>query len=67
MPKLPAITQKELLKMLAQAGFEVDHTTGSHYILYRAKDSARVTVPFHPKDIPKGTLYTILKSAGLLE
>jgi len=52
--------------MLAEAGFEIDHTTGSHYILYRAKDSVRVTVPFHRKDLPKGTLYTIMKSAGLL-
>ncbi len=67
MPKLPALTPKKLLKMLTQAGFEVDHTTGSHYILYRAKDNTRVTVPFHRKDIPKGTLYTIMKSAGLLE
>ncbi|MFZ2303480.1 MAG: type II toxin-antitoxin system HicA family toxin [Minisyncoccia bacterium] len=67
MPKLPSITSKKLLKMLAQVEFEVDHTTGSHYILYRAKDNARVTVPFHSKDIPKGTLYTIMKSAGLLE
>lgn len=67
MPKLPAITPKKLLKMLAAAGFEIDHTTGSHYILYRERDSLRVTVPFHRKDIPKGTLHTIMKSAGLLE
>ncbi|KKU81769.1 MAG: hypothetical protein UY07_C0009G0006 [Parcubacteria group bacterium GW2011_GWA1_47_8] len=32
MPKLPAITPKKLLKMLAKAGFEIDHTTGGHYI-----------------------------------
>ncbi|MBI3634197.1 MAG: type II toxin-antitoxin system HicA family toxin [Candidatus Yonathbacteria bacterium] len=66
MPKLPALTSKKLLKMLAVAGFEVDHITGSHYILHRIKDDARVTVPFHRKDIPKGTLHTIMKSAGLL-
>ncbi|MBI5798952.1 MAG: type II toxin-antitoxin system HicA family toxin [Candidatus Yonathbacteria bacterium] len=34
--------------------------------MYRARDNARVTVPFHRKDLPKGTLYTIMKSAGLL-
>ena len=67
MPKLPSLTPKKLLKILEGAGFEIDNTTGSHYILYRAKDNVRVTVPFHLKDIPKGTLHTIMKSAGLLE
>jgi len=67
MPKLPTLTPKKLLKMLAGAGFEVDHATGGHYILYRSKDNTRVTVPFHRKDVPKGTLYTIMKAAGLLE
>ncbi|MBI5817318.1 MAG: type II toxin-antitoxin system HicA family toxin [Candidatus Yonathbacteria bacterium] len=55
------------MKILGKAGFEIDHATGSHYILYRAKDSARVTVPFHCKDLPKGTTRAIMKSAGLLE
>ena len=67
MPKLPVLTPKKLLKILEKAGFEIDHTTGSHYILYRAKDNARVTIPFHRKDLPKGTTYAIMKSAGLLE
>lgn len=67
MPKLPAITSKKLLKMLADAGFEIDHTTGSHYILYRGRDNARVTVPFHRRDLPKGTVHAIMKAAGLLE
>lgn len=67
MPKLPSLTPTKLLKLLNKEGFEVDHTTGGHYILYRAKDNIRVTVPFHRKDIAKGTLYTIMKSAGLLE
>ena len=65
MPKLPVLTPQKLLKALAEAGFEVDHTTGSHYILYRSKDKKRVVVPFHTKDLPKGTVYSILKSAGL--
>ena len=56
MPKLPVITPKKLFKLFIESGFDIDHTTGSHYILYRAKDNTRVTVPFHRKDIPKGTL-----------
>ena len=65
MPKLPAITPKKLIALLKKAGFEIDHVTGSHYILYNPSTKKRATVPFHRKDIPKGTLHSILKSADI--
>ena len=65
MPKLPSLTSKGLLKILNSKGFEIDHITGSHYILYHPVSRKRVTLPFHTKDLPKGTLYSILKSAGI--
>lgn len=65
MPKLPAITPKKLLTILKKNNFEIDHTTGSHYILYNPETSKRVVLPFHRKDIPKGALFSILKEAGL--
>ncbi len=65
MPKLPNIGFRKLLKILEREGFVVDHITGSHYILYRSFDGARVTVPIRRKDFPKGTIHAILKSAGL--
>jgi predicted RNA binding protein YcfA (HicA-like mRNA interferase family) len=65
MPKLPNIGFKKLLKVLEKAGYVVDYITGGHYILYRATDGRRVTVPFHSKDLPKGTLHSIIKSSGL--
>ena len=65
MPKLPSLTSKQVLAILRKEGFEVDHTTGSHYILYHSSTRARVTLPFHRKDLPRGTLYSILKQAGL--
>jgi len=34
MSKLPFLTPKKLLRILQKGGFEIDHTTGSHYILY---------------------------------
>ena len=67
MPKLPSLTSRKLLQILAKVGFEVDHVTGSHYILYNKITERRVTVPFHNKDLAKGTLASILKSAGLYE
>ncbi|OGI29425.1 MAG: hypothetical protein A2288_03845 [Candidatus Moranbacteria bacterium RIFOXYA12_FULL_44_15] len=65
MPKLPVLKSKQLLKILLKAGFEIDHSTGSHSILYRDADGKRAVVPYHAKDLPKGTLQAILKSAGI--
>ena len=64
MPKLPVLKPKLLLKILQKAGFEINHTTGSHYILYHP-DGRRVTLPYHTKDLPKGTVHAILKVAGI--
>ena len=65
MPKITT-TPKKILKILLKAGFKIDHITGSHYILYNSAKE-RVVLPFHTKDLPKGTLHSILKSAGLSE
>lgn len=65
MPKLPSITPRKILAVLIKEGFEVDHVTGSHYILLNESNGRRAVVPFHTKDLPKGTLHSIFKSAGL--
>ena len=64
-PKIPSLTAKRVIKILKQNGFELDHTTGSHYIFYNSLTNKRVTVAYHTRDIPKGTLHTIIKQAGL--
>ncbi|MCL5237906.1 MAG: type II toxin-antitoxin system HicA family toxin [Nitrospirae bacterium] len=65
MPKLPALTPDEVIKILLQNGFELDHQTGSHRVYYNLSTKKRVVVPYHKRDIPKGTLLSILKQAGL--
>ena len=65
MAKLPNITPKILIKILESLNFKLDHSTGSHYIFYNAKIKRRVVVPFHKKDLPKGTIMSILKEAGI--
>jgi predicted RNA binding protein YcfA (HicA-like mRNA interferase family) len=64
MAKLPTLTARKLLKLLHQAGFVNDHQTGSHLILYHA-DGRRAVVPMHNQDLPKGTLRSILREAGI--
>ena len=65
MPKLPNLTSKKLIQILEQLGFQLDHTTGSHFVFYHSQTKRRATVPFHRKDLPKGTLMTILREAGI--
>lgn len=64
-PKLPPLTARQVIKILKQNSFELDHTTGSHYIFYNSLTKKRVTVAYHTRTIPKGTLLAILKQAGL--
>jgi len=65
MPKLPLLTPKKLLKVLLKIGFKIDRTTGSHYILFSSASRKRITIPFHTKDLPKGTLHSIIISAEM--
>ena len=65
MPKLPSLTPKQLLKKLNKLGFTKDNTTGSHIVMYHSKTHRRAVVPMHLKDIPKGTLNSLLKEAGV--
>ena len=63
--QLPSIRPKKLIKALQGAHFYISRITGSHYIMYRDQDNKVTSVPYHSKDIPKGTLHGILKDAGI--
>jgi len=65
MPKLPALTPKRVIKLLKDYGFQLDHSTGGHFVFYHPETRRRVTVPVHNKDLPKGTLLSIMRQAGL--
>lgn len=63
--RLPAFRPKDVLRVLERAGFEVHHITGSHYILkHPAKTGLRVTLPWHNRDLKRGTLRSIIEQAG---
>jgi len=65
MTKLPVLTPKKMISILRQKGFEKDHVTGSHFIFRHSLNNKRVTVPFKIKDLPKGTIISILKQAEI--
>jgi len=61
MPKLPVVSYKQLIKLLKQYGYEIDHQRGSHIRLKKQLLSGHhsITIPAH-KEIAKGTLNDIL-------
>lgn len=65
MPKVPALTPEKLIKILMVHGFTLDHQTGSHRVYLNKETNKRVIVPYHRKDLPKGTLLAIIKAAGI--
>ena len=64
MPKLPAVKPRELVRFLERKGFVLDHVSGSHFIYYHPALKRRAVVPQHNRDIPKGTLVSLLREAG---
>jgi predicted RNA binding protein YcfA (HicA-like mRNA interferase family) len=65
MPKLPSLNSNKVIRILEKKGFILKRVTGSHYIYFHPETKKRVTVPYHSKDIPKGTLLQILEDSGI--
>ena len=63
--RLPVLSGKELVKILAKLGYVFDYQNASHIILRNSHPPhRRLTVPDH-KEIAKGTLRSIIREAGL--
>lgn len=65
MPKLPPMSARELIRALIALGFIEDHQTGSHRVFYHSGSGKRAVVAYHLGDIPKGTLSSVLREAGI--
>ena len=64
MPKLPAVRPREISRFLERNGFVLDHVSGSHYVYYHPSSKRRAVVPRHNRDMPRGTLLSLLREAG---
>jgi len=64
MPKLPAVRSRQVIRFLERNGFALDHISGSHFIFYNPISRRRAVVPSHNRDLPKGTLISLLREAG---
>ncbi len=66
MPKMPRISGKEFLKILAVFGFEIIRQKGSHVVLKKKTIDGELgtVVPMH-KELAEGTIRGILKQAKI--
>ena len=63
---LPSLKPRQVIRALERAGFFVHHVRGSHYHLRHGDDaSLRVTVPYHPRELYRALLRSIIKQAGM--
>jgi predicted RNA binding protein YcfA (HicA-like mRNA interferase family) len=63
--KLPAVTPKQLIRVLERKGWQVDRIRGSHHILTHREQQRVLVVPMHNRDLKIGTVTTILRNAGI--
>ncbi|MBS7814767.1 type II toxin-antitoxin system HicA family toxin [Wohlfahrtiimonas chitiniclastica] len=59
------MNSKDLIKMIEEDGWYLVATKGSHNQFKHPTKTGRVTIPHPKKDLPKGTVKSILKQAGL--
>lgn len=65
--KTPAVTAKEIIKILEKKGFIKVRQSGSHAV-FRHANGLRTTVPIHSsKSLGKGLLRQIMKDAAITD
>jgi predicted RNA binding protein YcfA (HicA-like mRNA interferase family) len=63
--RLPVVSGRACIRALQRAGFHVIRQVGSHIVLRREDPFCQVVVPDH-QTLDRGTLRSILRSAGLI-
>ena len=59
------MNSKALIKQMKVDGWYEVHVVGSHHHFKHATKPGKVTVPHPKKDLPIGTVRSILRQAGL--
>ena len=62
---LPVVSPRQLIRALERAGFLLHHVRGSHHYLRHPDKQVLISVPYHNKDLKRGTLRAILRQAGI--
>ncbi len=66
MSQTPAVSGKQLVKLLERQGWYVKRVRGSHHIMRHPSIRDAIPVPVHGnQSIKRGTLGNILRTAGI--
>ena len=60
----PLVSSRDVVIALCKVGFAHVRTKGSHHVLVRQDPAATIVVP-ERQEVPRGTLRSILRVAGL--
>ncbi|SEP95295.1 Predicted RNA binding protein YcfA, dsRBD-like fold, HicA-like mRNA interferase family [Ectothiorhodospira magna] len=60
-----AVQSRDLIKALEADGWYLDRIKGSHHVFKHPTRPGSIPVPHPKKDLPIGTVNSILKQAGL--
>lgn len=64
MPTLPTVSGQETVGVFESLGWQVARQRGSHVILVKPGSFVTLSIPNH-KEVAKGTLRSLIRSAGL--
>lgn len=68
MVKLPSLSGRTVIQALKRGGYELSHVQGSHHYFRKPGATSIVGVPVHGnRDLPEGTLRSIIEQAGLTD
>jgi len=59
------MTSKDMERLILADGWVLKNIVGSHRHYVHPTKTGKVTIPFHSKDLKRGTELSILKQAGL--
>ncbi|MDR2106108.1 MAG: type II toxin-antitoxin system HicA family toxin [Coriobacteriales bacterium] len=59
------LTPREIIRLLEKNGYVVIGSNGSHRKLFNPQTNKTIIVPFHNKELKKGTERGIRRQAGL--
>ena len=65
MPRLPLFKPRMVEKILLKNGFFVKRQTGSHRVYHNPETEKVVVVPFHSREVARGTLRNIVRQSNL--
>ena len=65
---MKSVSGKALCKVVERRGWELKRVTGSHHIYTKQGSEVILSIPVHGnRDLPTGTLKSMMKDAGLSE